>query len=202
MIPVADIAQRVKPRVGSLWSSQAFDDPTFVAALNDSLKDLAMAFVFPANEKLVTLAVSTTSGVAVETAIDENIQTFWVKKDDVDISEDLLFTKKEFYRQDEKKGVSVGFDKFICAESGTYEIYGNFFPTPFTTLVGAMIDLPYSMCLGYLVERCVYYYLTFNLKLTQAATVDATCSRMIDRMGATAFDRTPEKKTQTSSILA
>jgi hypothetical protein len=202
MIPVADIAQRVKPRVGSLWSSQAFDDPTFVAALNDALKDLAMAFVFPANEKLVTLVVSTTSGTVVETDMDENIQTFWVKKDGTEIPKELIFNKKEFYRQSAKNGCAVGFDKFICAESGTYEIYGNFFPTPFVTLEGATIDLPYSLCLGYLVERCVYYYLTYNLKLTQAASVDATCTKIVERMGATSFDRTPEHKTTTSSALA
>jgi len=202
MIPVADIAQRVKPRVGSLWSSQAFDDPTFVAAVNDACADIAKAFVFPAYEKLVTLTVVTTSGTVVETDMPENIQTFWVKKDGTEIDDELIFNKKQFYRQSLKQGCAVSEDKFICAESGTYEIYGNFFPTRFTTLAGATIDLPYSMCLGYLVERCVYYYLTYNLKLTQAASVDATCTKILDRMGATSFDRTPEKKTQTSSVLA
>jgi len=48
----------------------------------------------------------------------------------------------------------------------------------------------------------VYYYLTYNLKLTQAASVDATCSKILERMGATSYDRTPEKKTITSSAIA
>lgn len=195
MIPVAKIAEQVKPRVGSLWSANSFPDGYFLSALQNSLEDLSRAFIFPSNDRIVTVVASGVDNTEMICSIPENINVYWVKKGTTMISDELVFAaKKHFYAQASKDGALILDDKFITYHPDTYEICGNFFPDAIDSIDTGTIDLPSSLCKGYLIERCIYYYFSFNQKAAQAEVSDNKCTVLLNRIGATAFGKTPNRK--------